>query len=555
MNNTKKQVVLGALRYVLISAPLLFLGFFLDAGVNSFSAELTGQFFNAILENQTGAARELMAQMVLALVVSVVILPAVVLGTNVIFFHFSLKYETDVINGFFRKNYERMISFDSGCVVQQLLRDTYQLQSVLSILPSKLLAQITVFILTTFLMMRISPVLCAVCVSLGVIGAVFPLLMRKKLAQLDEAKKKFQDQNAGTELEMIQNRSFLNSYGLEGFLAEQQERTFEEYERNTLRKGVWADALAAVLPEGILTLGKVAFLVIGMQIAAEGKSTAGNLVAFFTYLTLMTSLVSQIHQQLRQLAQLPDAVERVEQLVADEEQLDLDVNGTPTMKQKEEWDCLYAKNLHYQYEGTEKTLVYDDFQIRQGECAELRGENGSGKTTLIWMLCGLLQPGQGTLTVEIQPGQRVITAETQSGQGQQRVSLAELDAIMWRKNLSVVEQIPAIFPGTLRENIRIGNPNAAEEQVEAVLKRLGLETQAKREINTAQQLSGGELKKISLGRALLRDANLLILDEPFEHLDAIGQQLVEVMLSDKTKTRIFISHGDKKYLADQVISL
>lgn len=526
MNNTKKRVLMGALRYVFISAPLLFLGFFLDAGVNSYSAELTGQFFDAILENQTNTARGLMIQMVLTLIISVVILPAVVLLTNILFFHYSLKYETDVISAFFRKDYGRMLSFDSGRVVQQLFQDTYQLQSVLSIIPSKLLAQIVVFILTTFLMMRISPGLCAVCVSLGVFGAVCPLWMSKKLAKLDEAKKLFRDQNAGTELTMIQNRSFFLSYGLEEFMIKQQEQTFREFERNDLRKGVWTDALAAVLPEGILMLGKVSFLVIGMQIAVSGKSTAGNLVAFFTYLTLMTSLVTQIHQQLRQLIQLPDAVERVEQLVADEEIQT--VHTRQTDKQTEEWSCLAAGDLQYQYEGSETVLSYDEFLIRRGECAEFRGENGSGKTTLIWMLCGLLQPRRGEVAIE-----------TDSGE--------------WRKTLSVVEQMPAIFPGTLRENIRIGNLNAEKEQVEAVLKQLGLESQAEREINTAQQLSGGELKKISLGRALLRDTPILIMDEPFEHLDTSGRQLVEEMLSDKTKTRIFISHREEGYPADQVI--
>ena len=83
-----------------------------------------------------------------------------------------------------------------------------------------------------------------------------------------------------------------------------------------------------------------------------------------------------------------------------------------------------------------------------------------------------------------------------------------------------------------------------------------MEEHAGRELSNSSQLSGGELKKVSLGRALLRDTNIIIFDEPFEYLDADGQQVVKEMLADSSKTRIFIQHNYNHMIASgQIIQL
>ena|GEM_PF-5563861 len=152
-------------------------------------------------------------------------------------------------------------------------------------------------------------------------------------------------------------------------------------------------------------------------------------------------------------------------------------------------------------------------------------------------MSGLILPKEGELAVDSHP-------------------FAELDAVQWREGVSFIEQIPAVFEGTLRENVHIGNLEASSEDVDAVLARLQLNDSAEREIATVQQLSGGELKKISLGRALLRDANLIVFDEPFEHLDDCGRQVVGEMLADPTKTRICIQHrSSSSFTAENLIKV
>ena len=131
MQNLKKQVIRNAFKYSFMSAPLLYLGFFLDAGINSYSANITGQFFNSVLENRHSAAQSLLGVMLLTLFVSVFVLPLLALGTSILFFHFCLKYDFHITNTFYSKTFENMGKFSGGTVVQKLFRDPGQLLTLL----------------------------------------------------------------------------------------------------------------------------------------------------------------------------------------------------------------------------------------------------------------------------------------------------------------------------------------------------------------------------------------------------------------------------------------
>lgn len=429
---------------------------------------------------------------------------------------------------FFRKTYARMRAFSGGEVVQRLSRDPYGLRTLVAITPVNLLAQVSAFGFLVVLMVRISPALSMVCAGLGILGAVFPLLFMRALARLDEAKKNFEDCTAGIELEMVQNRSFFQSYGIEDFAARKQGETFRHFDETYLRRGVWTEALAALLPAVCLLLGTLAFLGIGVFQARAGEIGAGDLVAFFSYLTIATGIVTKVCNQGRQMVQLPQTVERIVALT--------DGAARTGGADAGAWETICARGLAYRYGEDRPPIAYRDFDIARNSLVEIRGNNGAGKTTLIRLITGLLTPGAGMLRVD-------------------GLRMEEIDLAKWRDGIACVEQSPTIFEGTLRENILIGNPGAPSARVDEVLARLELSAQAERAVVTARQLSGGELKKIALGRALLRDANLLILDEPYAHLDRAGRKIVADMLADETKTRICILHGDGRGEATEERSL
>jgi len=185
--------------------------------------------------------------------------------------------------------------------------------------------------------------------------------------------------------------------------------------------------------------------------------------------------------------------------------------------------------------------------IAPGDRITVTGPNGAGKSTLLALLLRFAEPTAGTI---------------EAG----GVPLAELDLASWRAQIAWVPQRPHLFAGTVADNIALGQPAAtraaiehaatlagAAEFIEAL--PAGLDTELG---DRAARLSAGQRQRIALARAFMRDAPLLLLDEPTAHLDAITAveilATIETLLADRTV--VLVSHGPAwTGPADQVISL
>ena len=159
----------------------------------------------------------------------------------------------------------------------------------------------------------------------------------------------------------------------------------------------------------------------------------------------------------------------------------------------------------------EKTVLNDVcLHVKKGQKVVLSGESGSGKSTLLKMIAGLYIPLQGDMKLE---------------QNQySNVSLEE-----WRKNVAYVSQQTHIFPGTLRDNLTLAKSTASEEEIWHAIQQAQLEEWVKAlpdgletVLNEKRTVSGGERQRIAVARAFLKDAPLLILDEPTAALDQVN---------------------------------
>jgi len=146
----------------------------------------------------------------------------------------------------------------------------------------------------------------------------------------------------------------------------------------------------------------------------------------------------------------------------------------------------------------------------------LVGPSGAGKTTVASLLLGFIRPTQGRVTVD-------------------GVSLADLDLDAWRRHLAWVPQNPRLFTGTIADNIRLGYPQADLAAVQAAAERAfaaefitrlpaGYDTQVG---ERGAGLSGGQIQRIALARAFLRDARLVVLDEATASLDPASEAAVQ----------------------------
>ena len=204
-------------------------------------------------------------------------------------------------------------------------------------------------------------------------------------------------------------------------------------------------------------------------------------------------------------------------------------------------------SVAYRYPGADTDALSDvDIHIRPGEILAIVGENGAGKTTLAHILAGLRSPTAGHVTID--------------GINTNAISSEDL-----RRACTVVFQQPARYPTTLHENLILGSVDATDVQAEAVLTRVGLQSE-RFPLNTflgpefgGVDFSGGEWQRVAIARSLIKEeSEFVIFDEPTAALDPLAeleifQQFVELV---EGKTALLIAHrlGPTR-LADRVVVL
>lgn len=190
--------------------------------------------------------------------------------------------------------------------------------------------------------------------------------------------------------------------------------------------------------------------------------------------------------------------------------------------------ALRFEGVGYAYPGTDRRVL-DGFrlEVAPGEVVALSGASGGGKSTALAMAMGFLAPDEGRVTVD-------------------GVSLAELDLASWRAQVAYVAQNPGLVRGTVADNVRLGAPDATDEEISAALATAGADFGPGKPIaDDGEGLSAGERRRVALARALLRirhGARLLVLDEPTAGLDSDREALVITAVRDSGASALIVSH-------------
>ena len=285
----------------------------------------------------------------------------------------------------------------------------------------------------------------------------------------------------------------------------------------------------------LLVLGAVGVMlwVGGMDVIA-GRITGGELAAFVFYSLVVGSAFGTLSEVIGELQQAAGAAERIAELLQAKSLIlppSTDLRVLPARVKGN----LQLENLRFSYPSRPESHAIDGLSltINAGETLALVGPSGAGKSTLFDLLLRFYDPQQGQILLEGQP-------------------ITQLDPQDLRRCFALVAQTPALFFGTIEDNIRYGNAGASDEQVQAAARIahahdfiLQMPEGYKTHLGDGGLgLSGGQRQRLAIARALLVDAPILLLDEATSALDAQSEHLIQQALPSlmKGRTTLVIAH-------------
>ncbi|MBH2076160.1 MAG: ATP-binding cassette domain-containing protein [Pseudomonadales bacterium] len=285
----------------------------------------------------------------------------------------------------------------------------------------------------------------------------------------------------------------------------------------------------------VLVLGAVGVMlwVGGMDVIA-GRISAGELAAFVFYSLIVGSAFGTLSEVIGELQRAAGAAERIAELLRSENIIQPPVTGLVTLPERVKGG-LVLQDVRFSYPSRPQSYAVDGLSltINAGETLALVGPSGAGKSTVYDLLLRFYDPVEGRILLD-------------------GVPLTQLDPLDLRRCFALVSQSPALFFGSVEENIRYGNPGATLAQVQEAAKIAYAHDFIEQMPDGYQThlgdgglgLSGGQRQRLAIARALLVDAPILLLDEATSALDAQSEHLIQQALPSlmKNRTTLVIAH-------------
>jgi ATP-binding cassette, subfamily B, beta-glucan exporter len=289
-------------------------------------------------------------------------------------------------------------------------------------------------------------------------------------------------------------------------------------------------AVASVITRTATTLTMLSILVLGVWFYLHDRTTVGEIVMFMSFATLLIARLEQaVHFANRMVMDAPRIAEFFDVL-----------DTEPTVRDRPDAiepgrvrGLVEFADVSFSYDGKRAAVADLSFTALPGETVALVGATGAGKSTALGLLHRAFDPQSGAVKID--------------GMDIRALALTGL-----RRNIGVVFQEVLLFNRSIAENLRVGKPDATQEELRAACERAQvldvIERQAEGfETNAGERgrlFSGGERQRLSIARALLKDPPILILDEATSALDALTEARVQAALAEvmKGRTTFVIAH-------------
>lgn len=325
----------------------------------------------------------------------------------------------------------------------------------------------------------------------------------------------------------LQGQAELMLFNASDRYREQLEKTEQRWQDGQRRQA----ELTALSQALMLLIGGVAVIAMLWLTSSGvgGNSQPGALIALFVFCALAAfEALAPVTGAFQHLGQVIASARRITQITEQPPEVSFAQSADQTFSRV----ALTLNQVTFSYpQQPTAALENISLQVSAGDHIAILGRTGCGKSTLLQLLTRAWDPAQGEILLNDQP-------------------LTQLNETTLRRAMSVVPQRVHLFSATLRDNLLLAAPQASDAHLVNILERVGLgKLLDDSGLNSwlgegGRQLSGGELRRLAIARALLHDAPLMLLDEPTEGLDATTESQVLDLLAEvmKEKTVLMVTH-------------
>ena len=282
----------------------------------------------------------------------------------------------------------------------------------------------------------------------------------------------------------------------------------------------------------------------GTSLIVAGTMTAGALTVYLAYLKQFFKPVKDLASMTSTVAQTAVALERIQAILSADDVIEERANAVDPGRVL---GAIDFDRVSFSYEGDAHVLNDVSFSIQPGQVVGIVGSTGSGKSTLLSLLPRFYDPKLGHILID-------------------GVDIADYKVAALRSQIAFVMQDTVLFPGTIRENIAYGRPDATEQEIISAARIANADEFIARMPHGydalvgehGDTLSGGQRQRIAIARAVVRNSRILVLDEPTAALDPQSEHLVIEALHRlmRGRTVIMIAHRMNTLVgADKIIVL
>ncbi|MFI8354355.1 ABC transporter ATP-binding protein [Streptomyces cyaneofuscatus] len=359
-----------------------------------------------------------------------------------------------------------------------------------------------------------------------IIGTFF--FRRSSVKAYELARERISGVNADLQ-ESVSGLRIVQAFGRELDGAARYAERSDSYRQARVR-GQWLISIYFPFVQLLASVAAAAVIIVGAGRVDNGTLTVGALVAYLLYIELFFAPVQQLSQVFDGYQQATVSLGRIQELLRE---------PTSTADPDEPLDVLSLRgeiafeDVSFAYGDEEEALTGVDLRIPAGQTVAFVGETGAGKSTLVKLVARFYDPTGGRVTAD-------------------GTDLRRLDMTAYRHRLGVVPQEAYLFPGTVRDAIAYGLPDATDARVEAAARAVGahdmiatLEDGYLHEVaERGRNLSAGQRQLIALARAELVDPDILLLDEATAALDLASEALVNQATDRLTgrRTTLVVAH-------------